>query len=78
MTKNKNFDELTITLSDLQQGGTDLMSLAKDMLLYFDTQFSTDPDWYSQMTTVRAELIREMKGSSMPLVMMKAKLWKVI
>jgi len=78
MTKNKNFDELTNTLSDLQQGGTDLMSLAKDMLLYFDAQFSTDPDWYSQMTTVRAELIREMKGSSMPLVMMKAKLWKVV
>ncbi len=77
-TKNKDFDGLTATLEDLQQGGTDLMALAKDMLLYFDEQFSTDPDWYAEMTQVRSEMIREMKGSSMPLVMMKAKLWKVV
>lgn len=77
LLETKDFDGLSTKLTDLQQWWSDLTSLSKDMLVYFDDHFGDNPERYSTMTTVRSEMIRDMKGSSMPLVMMKAKLHKV-
>lgn len=77
LLQKKDFDWLSAKLSDLQQWGTDLLSLSNDMLVYFDDHFWDNPERYSTMATIRSEMIRDMKGSSMPLVMMKAKLFRV-
>ena len=61
-------------LSEPQQWGTDMMAVCKDLLQYFDEHFQEDPDRYAQMTQVWSDIIRELKVTNMPLVVMKSKL----
>ncbi len=72
----KDFTKTIEVIEDLTQWGTDLIALSKDLLVYYDTHFLEDPELYSDLTQIRSSIIRDMKSSSMPLVIIKASLFK--
>ncbi len=72
--KDKNFDKIVQVLTDLYHWWTDLNALCKDMLQYADQHFMEDQARWSSMVYIWSEIIRDIKVSKMPLVVMKSKL----
>gem|GEM_PF-4382213 len=55
-----------------------MMSLSKDLLQYFDEHFMEKPDRYARMTQIWSDIIRDMRSSNMPLIVMKSGLFNAL
>jgi len=73
-----DFEATVKLLTDLHQWGTNMMSLSKDLLQYFDEHFMEKPDRYARMTQIWSDIIRDMRSSNMPLIVMKSGLFNAL
>ncbi len=76
--KNKDVDWLLVLLSWLSEWWTDMLSLIKDLLLWCDEHFLEDAPLYAELSWLLTHMYWWVKGSPVPLVVMKSQLWKAI
>ncbi len=76
--KEKDFEKVITQMSTEANSGTNLPNLFKDLLWYADEHFLEDPDFYSTFIEFAAKTIREMKGSTYPLAIIKAQAYNYL
>ena len=76
--KTKNFEKINLFLEKLQETWIDLTIFIKQVLLYIDEEFSTDPEFYTELSTCLNNILFSLKNHPTPILIYKSELYKYI
>ena len=74
--QKKELTESVGLFGDLEQRGTDMWALLRDLLVYCDEHFLEDPGVYADLVGLFDGISRSLKGAALPMVMVKKGLYE--